>query len=108
MSLRFVGRGWIAWCAAALMLILCIGDVLTTMYIIARGGYEGNLFMAWLMTTIGFHFALGVKIVITTGIILWLVGKWEYNKAKLAMIIVIGMHCFVVGRHLFYIIGGYV
>jgi hypothetical protein len=108
MPLRFSGRGWLAWGAAALLVILSVGDVLTTMCILAGGGREGNPFMAWLMAVLGLRFALGVKVVLTAGIAMCLVGKWEYHLARMAMTIAIGMHCLVVGRHLFYILGGYV
>jgi len=109
MPLRFAGRGWLAWGAAVILVILSVGDVLTTMYIIAGGaGREGNPFMAWLMVVLGLRLALGVKVVLTAGIAMCLVGKWEYHLARMGMSIAIGMHCLVVGRHLFYILGGYV
>lgn len=108
MSLKFSGNGWVAWMAAIVLVALSVGDSLTMAYILARGGYEGNPIMAQLMAMLGCHIALTVKVIVTIGIALWLVGAWRYRLAKIATLIIIGMHSVVVGRHLFYIIGGYV
>lgn len=105
MQLRFFGQSWLAWSAVILLVILSVGDVLTTMYILARDGREGNPFMAWLMAVLGLRFALGVKVFLTAGMAIYLVGKWEYPLARAAMAIAIGIHVLVVGRHLFYIFG---
>ena len=108
MPLKFSGRGWPAWVLAAALVALAIGDVLTTEYILARGGYEGNPVVAWLMDMLGHAGAFSLKVIATAGIALWLVGAWEYRLAKVAMGIALALHCAVVGRHLFYIVGGYV
>jgi hypothetical protein len=93
---------------AFLLVALSVGDSLTTAYILARGGQEGNPIMAQLMVVLGCHTALMFKVIVTAGIAVWLVGAWRYRLAKVAMLIAISMHSIVVGRHLFYIIGGYV
>lgn len=108
MRLKLFGRSWTAWLAALLLVALSVGDVLTTNYIIGTGGgHEGNPFIAWMMATIG-PWWMVVKILATTGIAVWLLAKWNYRLARVAMAIAVGAHCLVVGRHLFLILGGFV
>ena len=107
MSLRFSGRSWLAWSMAALLMALAVGDVITTEYMLAHGGYEVNPIIAWGLGTFGHVATFTFKIVITLGIVLWIVGVWEYSLAKAATGIAIGMYSIIVGLHLFYIIGGY-
>lgn len=99
----FSGRGFWPWFLASLVMLLAIGDVLTTRRLINTGLFrEGNPLMAWLMTQIGAGW-VAVKLVVTAGILAWLVGRWS-PLARIAMLLALVGMAFVVGRHVAFIL----
>ena len=64
-----------------LICLLQIGDVLTTEYILKRGGKELNPIMDWLFTKFGMH-----TVLISKALIISLTAIFAFNYAPIALI----------------------
>jgi len=102
--LSFSGLGFWPWFLAGFAMLLVIGDALTTCWLLGtRNFVEGNPVIAWLMDRIG-SWWIAVKLLVTAGIFVWMVGRWE-PMTKVVMLVMLATMIFVVGRHIVFIWG---
>jgi len=105
LPLRFDGCGRPAWIAAVGLVAISVCDAFTTSHILAHGGWEANPIMAWLIGRIG-EWALVLKVLATTLVALWIVGRWGDRLATAAAILALLVCGIPVGLNLYHIAGG--
>ncbi len=99
-------RSWIAWTLAVLTVLLAVGDVVTTEYLLGHFPCEeGNPIIAWLMARFG-PWWIVPKLFANVAISALLLVKWNYRLAKVGMAIYVSVYAYVVARHLVLIVQG--
>jgi hypothetical protein len=74
-----------------LLVVLQIGDTLTTRHILNKGGRELNSVMAWAFSKIGMMPALIIKSIFVTAL-----GWLAYKESPIALVFVAVLYVFVV------------